>query len=85
MVSFNVGGVSELVVDGQTGILVPPKDSVALAKAISKLLENKKEATKMGMAGQKRLGEGFGLEKMTRSYEEIYSQAIKHRKLINHR
>ncbi len=79
VVSFNVGGVSELVIDGQTGILVPLKDSSGLAKAIIKLLKNKEEATGMGMAGWKRLDEKFSLEQMVRGYEEVYVEIIESR------
>jgi glycosyltransferase involved in cell wall biosynthesis len=48
IVATNVGGIPELIKNGWTGILVPPRNPRALADAISYLLLNPDEATKMG-------------------------------------
>lgn len=45
------GGVPEVVVDGATGLLIPPGDSAALARAILKLAQDEPLAEQMGAAG----------------------------------
>ena len=51
----NVGGTSEIVVDGETGILVPPGDVKALGQALARLLQNPNLARSMGQAAEHRL------------------------------
>jgi len=53
VVATSVGGIPEEVIEGRTGYLVEPKDSVGLAEAILKLLENKQLAIKMGSDGRR--------------------------------
>lgn len=74
IICFNVGGVSELVIDGVTGILVPLKDVKGLANGIIRLLKNKKEAKQMGEAGRMRIEEYFSLERMVEEYEKVYNE-----------
>lgn len=64
VVATTVGGIPEEVVDGETGFLVPPKDSVQLANAIIKLLKNKSLARKMGQEGREIALKKFNKEKM---------------------
>lgn len=74
VVATDVEGTNEVVVDGETGILVSPKDPERLAEAIISLLKNKELARQMGEAGQKRVEEKFSLEKMVNSVEEVYDR-----------
>ncbi len=62
VVATNVGGVPECVVDGVTGILVPPGDVEALAAAILRLVEDRGLAACMGLAGRERALEVVGPE-----------------------
>lgn len=67
-----VGGNTEAVVHGETGLLVPPRDSRALAQAMLWLLEHPTEAAGFGEAGRRRVAERFELSAMVRQYEAVY-------------
>jgi len=77
VVATTVGGIPEAVIDGKTGILVPPKNPEALANAIIKLLKNPKLREKMGKAGRKRVEKYFTIKKMVKEYEKVYDELIK--------
>jgi glycosyltransferase involved in cell wall biosynthesis len=66
-----------MVEDGVTGLLVEPRDSSALAAALSELIQGPERATKMGEAGRERQQREFSLEAMARRvgdlYEELYA------------
>lgn len=53
------GGVPEAVIDGRTGLLVPPNDPAALADAVEKLVSDRELAAKLGEAGRRRVIEEF--------------------------
>jgi len=72
VVASNAGGIAEAVVDGKTGILVPPKNPRKLAEAIIYLLENPDIAKKMGEAGRKRVREYFTIERVGNEVEKVY-------------
>lgn len=71
-----VGGSPEMVAGGETGYLVPPADSDALAKAIIDLLKNPNKAEEMGEKGRKMVQERFAIEKMVKSYEVLYQGLV---------
>lgn len=72
VVGTRSGGVPEIVMDGETGILVEPENSEDLAQAIRSLLADPERASEMGVAGLNRVKNSFSLEKHTREIEEIY-------------
>lgn len=72
VVATNVGGIPEIVKDGSTGYLVPPKNPEALAEKILMLLRDPQKAANIGQAGRKRAEEAFGLEQMIRKYQSLY-------------
>jgi glycosyltransferase involved in cell wall biosynthesis len=74
VVASAVGGTPELVVDGETGILVPPRDAVALADALAALLADPERARRLGEAGRRRVEERFTTERMTRRVLEVYAE-----------
>ena len=76
VVATNVGGVSAVVVEGETGILVPPKDPKALSDAIIRLLNDTDMSNRMGEAGRKRVDPDFGVEAMIEKIENIYEELI---------
>ena len=59
LVGFDVGAVREYLVDGQTGVLVPPGDTGALAKAIGRLLNDPDGARAMGLRGRELVSARF--------------------------
>jgi glycosyltransferase involved in cell wall biosynthesis len=69
-VATNVGGVPEMVIDGETGVLVPPKDYEAMANAILKLLINKEYSHRLGEAGFERLNKVFTMDKLMKEIEK---------------
>lgn len=79
VVATRVGGNPEVVVHGETGLLVPPADGDALARAILSILEDKEVALRLGGAGRKRVEEKFSLDVMLRNYENLFEQVINSR------
>jgi glycosyltransferase involved in cell wall biosynthesis len=77
VVSTNVCGIPELVVDGETGFLVNPEDPKKTGEKIIILLGDKKLRTKFGMNGSKRVQENFSwpkrVEKVEKLYEELFT------------
>jgi len=76
VVATKVGGVPELVIDGKTGILVPPKQPEAIAKAVLYLLNHPKEAMEMGLRGRQRVIDHFDLTICAYRHEEIYNMVL---------
>jgi sugar transferase (PEP-CTERM/EpsH1 system associated) len=72
VVSTAVGGATELVVDGTTGILVPARSPEALATAISSLLSDESRRAAFGEAGRRRATEQFAFAQMVHHYENLY-------------
>ena len=78
-IATDVGGVSEVVEDGRTGILVPPGDVRAVAAAICTLADNRDLAKAFGEAGQRRQRKLFAAERMVDEYEREFLNLIAHR------
>ena len=72
IVAADVGSVSEAIRDGETGLLVPPEDPVALASAIRRLLEDRRLAARLGERARALATEQFTAEHMARAYEDLY-------------
>lgn len=73
VVATNVGGIPDAVIDGESGILVPPKDIDALSKAIISLLGDRVKQIRMGEKARKRSEEKFSWEKIVESVVKIYN------------
>jgi sugar transferase (PEP-CTERM/EpsH1 system associated) len=76
VIATAVGGNADLVVDGTTGLLVPPADVPAIASAISKLALEPERATAMGRAGRARAEANFSLQTMVASYRNLYDRHL---------
>jgi glycosyltransferase involved in cell wall biosynthesis len=63
----------ETVCDGETGFLIPPNDSRALADSILKLADDPLHAVSMGAAGCKRVSERFRAERFVSDFQRLYS------------
>ncbi|MGQ9512036.1 MAG: glycosyltransferase family 4 protein [Thermodesulfitimonas sp.] len=82
VVATTVGGIPEVVVDGETGILVPPRDAAALAAAIGRLLGDPELAAKMGQAGRERVRKLFTVERMARAVMALYEEELARKGLL---
>lgn len=78
IVATKVGGNSEAVEEGVTGLLVPPRDPAALAQAICRLLEDPELAARFGQAGKQRVAQHFSLERMVQETERLYLELLGH-------
>jgi glycogen(starch) synthase len=67
-----VGGLAEVVVDGETGFVVEPEDSAALARAVAALLDDPPLAARMGDAARARAAEQHGVARYADDYEQVY-------------
>jgi glycosyltransferase involved in cell wall biosynthesis len=75
VVTTPVGGNPEVVVDGETGLLVPVGDAAALSRALLHLRRNPEECQRLGRAGRRRVEEHFDVRRMVGRYEELYSDS----------
>lgn len=75
VVATNVGGNPELVKDGSTGFLVKPGDFESMASALVCYFEDPDLRIRHGKAGRDKAIKEFGVQKMVRSYEEVYRRA----------
>jgi len=76
VVATAVGGTPEVVVDGVTGLLVPPRDPDALAEAIACLLRDPDLRCKMGQMGRERVAQSFTVERMVEQTERLYERLL---------
>lgn len=76
-VTTDVGGLPEIVVDGQSGLLVAPGDVDALANALTRLLLADDRAASMGEAGRRR-AEGMQGDDMVEAYFRLYDSCVRH-------
>lgn len=76
VVATRVGGNSELVIEGDTGMLVPPESPFALASAIRTYLMHPAQATRHGEAGRKRAETHFSIHGMVDGYLAIYDAVL---------
>ena len=76
VLSTNVSAIPEVVVDGETGVLVAPDDAGALAAAMVKLAGDAERRAALGRAGRARVVERFGLDRMVDETLAIYRDVL---------
>jgi glycosyltransferase involved in cell wall biosynthesis len=76
IVATRVGGIPEVVADGETGLLVPPRQPAALAEAAARLLRDEALARRMGQAGRERVLARFTAEAMARKTMALYEELL---------
>jgi glycosyltransferase involved in cell wall biosynthesis len=76
VVASDVGGVSELVVDGKTGVLVRPGDHDELARALVDLIGDADRRRLLGHSGRERAEQLFDLEAFRRAHLELYHREL---------
>lgn len=78
VIASDITGPSELVVDGETGFLVPVRETGMFADSILKLIENPELRRQMGEKGRKRIIENFSIEKYVRGVEKVFDEVLGH-------
>ena len=76
VVATNVGAVPDAVIDGETGMIVPPGDSGALASALDALLRNPERARQLGAAGRRRARDHYSPEAALGALETLYFKLL---------
>ena len=76
MVATEVGGTLELVREGETGLLVPPRNPRALADRLQELLRDPARASKLGAAGRKRVEAEFSLPALSKRLGDLYRSVL---------
>lgn len=78
VVALNVTGPSELVIDGETGFLVPVGQTEAIASAILRLIENPALREQMGEKAKERIIRNFPVEKYVNDVENVFAEVLGH-------
>lgn len=76
VVATQVGGVPEIVVEGQTGLLVPPADDKVLAQALLTLIEDASLRRRLGLAGRQRVLEQFDIAVTRQKTVDLYGRLL---------
>ena len=76
VVTTRVGGNPEVVVDGETGVLVPPGSPETLADALASLAADPKRRAQMGKAGRIRVEEHFSMSLLAKRLDAVYQQVL---------
>jgi glycosyltransferase involved in cell wall biosynthesis len=77
VVASSMGGLPEIVKDGETGFLVPPRDPASLADALTALVTDRRQAERMGRAARERARSLFSMEKTVSRFERLYEKILK--------
>lgn len=77
VVASRVGGVPELIRDGETGLLVEPGDVPALAKAMGRIEQDPEGSAQMGLRGRELVREKFGFERQCRLWSAVYEEVYR--------
>lgn len=85
VIASAAGGNPELVVDGESGLLVPPRDPAAMAGAVRRLLSEPALAARLARGGRERVAKGFSSEVRLDRIEALYSRllASRHRAFLS--
>jgi glycosyltransferase involved in cell wall biosynthesis len=76
VVSTRVGGVPEVVIDGVTGLTVPPADPAAMAQGILKLLRDRDLASRLGSAGRRHVYPRYDASRLVDDVRNLYLREL---------
>ncbi|MNL47884.1 Spore coat protein SA [compost metagenome] len=76
VVATHVGGLPEIISDGLTGYLIPPKDTAALAERLGPLLTDPLKRRQLGSAGQAHFSAHLTLAQMASKFEALYEALL---------
>ena len=79
LVATRTGGIPEVVVDGETGLLVPPRNPQALAHGIIRVLRDAPLRARMGQAGLARVRSSFSASRMVQETLDVYARLVDRR------
>ena len=79
VIATDVGGNSEIIAEGVSGFLVPPKDIKAMAEKFAFFYHNRKLGKVMGQKGREHVVKSFSVQEMTRKYEKLYPELFYYR------
>jgi len=71
-----IGGITDIIADGETGLLVPPEDSAAIAAAVQRIAGDPALAERLADAGSRRVRERFGWDAITAAWLQCYNAAL---------
>lgn len=77
VIATDVGGISTIIKDGETGILLKPRDWQGLARAIINLINNRHKTNTLGERGQNLVRENFSAKTMAVQYKQVYEEVLK--------
>lgn len=77
VVASRVGGIPEVVINNETGLLVPPSDPASLAEAVIKLCADPETADRFGRNGRRLVGERFTWERIAGETERVYAEVLR--------
>lgn len=84
VVASDIGGISELVLNGSTGYVFPHQDIQILSNSLRKLITNKEERVEMGVAGRHAYEDKFSIGKMMSKTYAVYDKTIKQHESETH-
>jgi glycosyltransferase involved in cell wall biosynthesis len=76
VIGTRVGGIPEVIISGQTGLLIPPRDPNALAEAVRYLIFHPAHAREMGINAQAQVNQHYSLDLMGKTLESIYHRYL---------
>jgi len=76
VVVSRVGGVPEIVQDGETGFLVPPQDPDSVAQAVLALMRDSNQAAAMGQRARQVIEQDFSVQRLARKIVAVYHQVL---------
>ena len=76
VIASRIYGIPEVIVEGETGLLIPPRDVDSLCVAMRRMVEDPALSRKMGAAGRRRIKAHFSSERMARGVERVYDAVL---------
>ena len=77
VVATDISGTRDTVIDGETGIVVPPRDPEAFAQALINILDNPQRAREMGLAGRKRVVRQYTPDYLLPSFRDMWETTVR--------
>lgn len=77
VIGTSIGGLPEVIEDGENGLLVPPRDASSLSKAILHIVNNREKARQMGEKGCAIVKDKYSAHEMMRKIENMYDSCLR--------